>query len=307
MKKIAPLMLIWAMLVPQVSFAVTPVATSMNDTVDMWVDYAPEFEIFPPYEKDDIILRNNRLEADYEYNDTHYFTKKILSGKISIPEEVQKNAKSYYFLVEEGYPMIYYKSSLDAAASEDISYATDVYNYKTIAYTPNKDEYVFDSKSLVKDFSKDEYKNVTITLIAELNDGKKQPLSYPVYIYLQDKQGVLTNMYYQEVGYDYYYGYLDPNTLGEYLETKFKTLSRSDYKKVLEKASSNLKTLTKKNDANQKEIMKKITKESDFDSVLPEYTTYMELNELLSQVGPAINNQLQKIRSYDMLDQIFGK
>ena len=56
----------------------------------------------------EVILRNNIIKADYEYNNSHYFTSKIKTDSIVIPKEIQDKATKIYFLVEQGSNRIYF-------------------------------------------------------------------------------------------------------------------------------------------------------------------------------------------------------
>gem|GEM_PF-5605792 len=79
-------------------------------------------------------------------------------------------------------------------------------------------------------------------------------------------------------------------------------MSREEYKKTLTKVQTKLKSLLTKNEDSKKEILKSIAKETDFNTNLDKYTLYSETNNLLSNVSSATLGQIQKLRSYDLID-----
>jgi hypothetical protein len=84
-------------------------------------------------------------------------------------------------------------------------------------------------------------------------------------------------------------------------------MSRADYKKVLTNSQSKLKTLITRNEDSKKQILSSVTKESDFEANVDKYTLYSETSNLLNSVSSATLGQLQKLRSYDLIDSVFNK
>ncbi len=257
--------------------------------------------------KYDLIIRNNNILSDDEHNNKSYYTKKITTADIVVPEEVTKKAKRVYFLVEEGNSRIFYNKEMGAMADE----ATNVkkeYNYKIVDFTPWKTKYTFNTVDLVKDLKDGEYKSVTITLVAEFSDTDKLYLSNMAYINIADKQNILETLKYEKdpTGTSYF-GYYDTDSVGKYLEKLGEKMTREKYKATLTKVQTKLKTLIAKNEDSKKEIFKSITKEADFDTNLSKYIVYSETSNLLNNVSTATISQLQKLRSYDLIDSVFGK
>jgi hypothetical protein len=107
-------------------------------------------ELLKKYE---IVLRNNKVESDYKYNSSTYYTSKIKTENLIIPKEVINKVQKIYFLVEEGNDRIYFKNS--AIMEEDSIEIEEVqkeYNYKKVAFKQDKKEYIFNNKDLVKNF-----------------------------------------------------------------------------------------------------------------------------------------------------------
>lgn len=257
-------------------------------------------------QKYDVIIRNNTITSDNEYNSTHYYTKKITTSDIVIPDEVKQKATKIYFLVEEGSPM-YYAKAVSMEADTAIDTVEKEYNYKIVKFTPGKTEYTFNTADLVKDFSKNEYKNITISLIAEFSETEKLPLANPTYINIENKESILQTLKSKKDEDQSYFWYYDSTSLEAYLEKWAEKISRDEYKKLLQKAETKLKSLIGKNSQEKKKILESITKESDFEWKVDAYTLNAETNSLLTNVATATKLQLQKLRSYDLIDSIFNK
>jgi len=76
---------------------------------------------------------------------------------------------------------------------------------------------------------------------------------------------------------------------------------------MLTNSQSRLKSLISKNTAAQKEIITSIQKESDFEKNVEKYSLSTETNNLLNNVLSATQQQLQKIRAFELIDSVFGK
>ncbi len=259
-------------------------------------------------EKYEVIIRNNKIVSDYEYNNIHYYTKKITTKDIVIPEEIQKNASKIYFLIEEWHSMVYAKAEMFAMDSVETDSVTKEYNYKIVPFVSGKEEYTFNTSDLVKDFEKDEYKNVVISLVAETKDGEKTYLANAAYLNIWTKASTLESLKnLQDEWNTTYFGYYNTESLETYLEKLSENLSRADYKKMLTNSQSRLKSLISKNTAAQKEIITSIQKESDFEKNVEKYSLSTETNNLLNNVLSATQQQLQKIRAFELIDSVFGK
>jgi hypothetical protein len=100
----------------------------------------------------EVIIRNNIIKSEYQYNNTHYYTSKITTESIVIPEKIQEAAEKIYFLVEQGRNSIYYAKDSLVMSDESIDTVKDEYNYKIVDFIPGKKEYIFNNEDLVKDF-----------------------------------------------------------------------------------------------------------------------------------------------------------
>lgn len=252
----------------------------------------------------DIIIRNNNLQSDYKYNGTHYYTTKLASKDIVIPEDIKKDAKKIYFLVEEGQSRVYYSKGFALEDSIEIDEVKKEYNYKIVEYKAGQKEYIFDNQDLLKEFGEDKYQNVQITLMAEMKDGKKVALSNTAYVSINDKKSVLDQLKRDDKDNGFYFGYYNRDDLEVYLEKIALKMTRSEYKAMLQKADRKIKASAKKNEANMKTIIDSINKEADFVGYVDDYRVYTETNALLSGLGNAVNNQIQNIRAFDAIDAI---
>lgn len=255
--------------------------------------------------KYDVIIRNNNIESDNEYNSKNYFTSKINTSDIVIPDEIKNNSSKIYFLVEEGSPYMLYK----AEAMNDMAWNMDEvkkeYNYRVVNYTAWKTSYTFNNKDLVKDFDKNESKSVNISLVAELNNWEKVYLSNGTYLHIWDKQNVLNNLKNKDE-LDYF-GYYNTQALEDYLEKKAEKMTKADYIKMLTNAQKNIKGLIKQNQTAQEKILNSINKESDFEGNVEKFALNTQTQWLLRNVLQATNSQIQKTRALEVMDNIFNK
>ncbi|MDD2907027.1 MAG: hypothetical protein PHH98_00140 [Candidatus Gracilibacteria bacterium] len=254
-------------------------------------------------EKYDIIIRNNLLEADYEYNNKNYFTSKIKAENIIIPQEIKDKAKKIYFLIEEGNSRIYSQYNYATTDSMKMEEVTTEYNYKTVNYKEGQKEYIFNNSDLVKDFTKDEYKSVTITLIAEISDSEKITLSTSAYNYIGTKQMVLEQLIMESKG-DYYYSYFNSDILEKYLINIGDKSTRNEYKKLLTKILTKVVQAKKQNDIVGKGILDSIKSESDFKNYLSKFEVFNETKNLLDSLNLAVNNQILNNKAFDTIDAL---
>jgi hypothetical protein len=100
----------------------------------------------------EVIIRNNIIKTDYQYNNSHYYTSKITTENIVIPTKIKEKAEKIYFLVEQGNNRIYYAKDSMEMSDESIEEVNDQYNYKIVNFTEGKKEYTFNNEDLVKEF-----------------------------------------------------------------------------------------------------------------------------------------------------------
>lgn len=253
--------------------------------------------------KYETIIRNNKIEADYEYNNSHYYTTKISTHDIIIPEELEDTAEKFYFLVEQGTQRFYLGAMEMKADSANIAPVKDEYNYKIVDFDASKKEYIFNNKDLVKDFDEDKNTNVSITLVAQLENGKQVPLSNAEYVYIGSKESVLSNLVSQQDNTSYY-GYYNSSELETYLEKMSESMTRSEYKTMLSKADSKITKALKENTNLKNDFIEDIDSEWDFKYNVEKYKTYTEVNRLMNSLNSAVKNQLQNIRAFDAIDKI---
>lgn len=307
MKKIIVLTIAWASLLTTNAFAdkiqTTSLATTTQSVQEVWTWTVDELT-----KKYDLVLRNNTISQDNEYNNKTYYTKKITTDNLVIPDEIKSKAKRIYFLVEEWNSIVFLNKAMLASDAVETTNVNKEYNYKTVPYVEGKTEYTFNTVDLVKDLSKWEYKSVTITLVAEFSDTEKLYLSNWAYVNIANKASILEQLKNEkDPTWTSYFGYYDTQSLETYLEKLGEKMTRAEYKKVLTNAQAKLKTLITKNESSKDEILNSIKKESDFDWNVDKYTLYAETNNLLNSVSTATLWQLQKLRSYDLIDSVFGK
>ena len=259
-------------------------------------------------QKYDVILRNNNISWDNEYNSKNYFTSKLKTADLVIPDEIKLNSTRIYFLVEEWSPIMYFKSTMaEQAYVVNTAEVKKEYNYKTVDFIEWKSDYVFNNTDLVKDFSKDEYKSVSISLVADLKTWEKLNLTNSAYLTIWNKLRILDALLNEKNKDSNIQSYYDNQSIENYLEKMSEKLSRADYKKVLTNAQTKLKSLIKQNETIKNNILNSITKESDLSSNIDKYSNYQDTSSLLNSVFVATNNQIQKVKSYEIIDNVFKK
>lgn len=306
MKKLAIITLWTCALFTSTTFAanvekVSPISAVVTSSEAVKVVTAEELT-----NKFDLIIRNNTIESDNEYNSKNYYTSKIKTSELVIPDEIKNNSKKVYFLVEEWYNYPMYKANLmEVSADVWVDEVKKEYNYKVVNFIAGKNEYIFNNKDLVKDFDKNQSKSVNISLVAELNNWEKVYLSNWGYIHIGNKESILNNLKNKEE-IDYF-GYYNTDDLSSYLEKKSQNLSKDEYKKLLSNSQAKLKKLIKENQASKENLLKWITKESDFEKNVEKFSLNEQTQSLLNSVLTATNSQIQKLRATEFMDWIFQK
>ncbi len=283
--------------------AAAPISTITNYK-DNTLSWTTNEELAQKY---DVIIRNNNITWDNEYNSKNYYTSKLTAKDLVIPEEVQKNAKRIYFLVESYRNHYFFRWALKMEA--DAVTTTEVnkeYNYKTVDFTAGKAEYFFNNSDLVKDFEKDEYNTVNISLVADLNNGEKLYLSNSAYLTVWNKQRVLETLLNEKNKENTNYNsYFDTNTITQYLQKLGEKIWRDQYKTLLNNALTKIVTLNKQNETLKTNMLNSIKKESDFSQNLDKYSEYIETSNLSNSIMSGVSSEIQKIKSYDMIDNLF--
>lgn len=309
MKKIILATLAWSVLLANWVFADEKISEKMET-----IDIMPISNSYYPIDgiseneqlimNNDIIIRNNYIEADYEYNNVNYYTSKIKAENIVIPKDIKEKAKKIYFLVEEWNNQIYYKDMISSEAGYPTETVKTEYNYKIVDFKENSKEYIFKNVDLVKDFTKDEFKSVTITLMAEFSESEKLAISSPAYVYISNKEEVLNQLLMKKNPDNYYYSFYNSENLEKYLEKISEKKTRTEYKSTLSKADKKIATLTKQNNEWVKNLLESLKNEWDFEKNIIKYETYNETRSMLQWLTVAVKNQLQNVKAFDTIDSI---
>lgn len=262
---------------------------------------SPTNDLVKKYE---LIIRNNILESDYKYNGLNYYTSKVLSKDIVVPTEIKDEAKRIYFLVEEWVNMVFYAEDSMWKGGGWVEDVKTEYNYKIVDFTENQEEYIFNNEDLLKDFWKDEYRNVQITLMADFSDTQRIPLSNTAYISIGDKKSVLAQLKNEEDKDNIFYWYFNWDAVETYLKNLAAKMTRTNYKILLEKAESKVVSANKLNEDNMKIILNSIKQEKDLKNNVTKYGDYIENQNLFMIVWAAVKNQLQNIKAFDAIDSI---
>ncbi len=277
----------------QMNSEIMPISTDAIENIE-------KSELFEKYS---VILRNNNLEPDREFNNVNYYNSKLKSEDIVIPEEIKNNSTRVYFLVEEGARRMYLEDSMAVEWRGWASQVEQEYNYRVVDFEEWKKEYNFENKDLVKDFWEDEYTSVSITLMADMRDWTKLALSNSAYINIASKRNTFSNIL-NKNDVDMYYGYYNTQNLEDYLLTLSEWMERKEYKSMLSKAESRIKTAMEKNNSSMDQLLDSVNYQSDFEKKLDKFQTHSETDQLLNSLKSAVKNQLQNVRAFDAIDTI---
>lgn len=255
--------------------------------------------------KYDVILRNNIITVDYDYNSKNYYTKKLDTSNVIIPDEVKEKAKSIYFLLEEQRNWgIMYNDSMakwEAILTENVK---TEYNYKKVTVDSLKWEYIFNTKDIVKELKDSEYKSVMVTLIAEFENDEKINLSNSEYLYTENKESILINLLVKE-NENFYNEYVyNADDIEKYLEEKWAKMTREDYKKMINWADVKITKMLKNANDSKTKLLSSIQKEEDFSSVLAKFKENYNTINLLNNLSSAVKNQAYNIKTFETIDSI---
>lgn len=282
-----------------------PVPTLYNN-IDSTETFDTQTDVISDlYNKYDIVLRNNIVVEDMEFNNVNYYTKKINTSNIVIPDEIKEKAKKMYFLIEEqsNWP-IFYNKTMDESMGNSVENVKTEYNYKKVDVDSIKWEYTFNTKDLVKELKENEYKSVSIMLVAEIEEGKEINLSNSVYIYLSNKEATLTNLLVKE-NENFYNEYVyNADDIEKYLETVWAKMTRNEYKKLINGADVKITKMLKTTTEKKTKLLESIQKEEDFKSNLAKYKENFDSLNLLNNLSSAVKSQAYNIKTFDTIDSI---
>jgi len=176
------------------------------------------------------------------------------------------------------------------------------YNYKRVDYKWSKTSYLFSTKDLVKELKEDNYKSVTISLMAEFEDNERIPLASSAYLSLQNKEWVLNNLLNKQEE-DSFYNY-NSDDIEQYLEKLAESMTRSNYKKMINNAWTKLTKMIKTTSNKKELLITSIKKESNFENKLNEYKALKDTSVLLNNLNRAVKSQIYNIRTFDVIDSI---
>lgn len=261
------------------------------------------------------VEKNNRIEEDYTYNNTHFYTKKI-KIKVSIKdEELAKYKKVYLVLSQPNYwGPVYYKAEDSTTTTQEATINTDEINKYLIRYD-FKDkkipaEFLITIADIKDKLSSEYWDSLTPELYAELQDWTEKRLTISNYssIYLptdteQNKYNHLSNLgYSQNLQVPYYYGQSEKLNS---IFTKLKEKNWVNYVTVLEKLEAKVTKLQSDIWVSKTSLVSKIQKESDFQLVVKPYFKLMSYESLYNIILEKIRQELQENMIDNNTDEIF--
>lgn len=258
--------------------------------------------------KNILSIMGNTISEDYEYNSTHFYSKKI-SLNIVIPDELLTKIKSTYIGFTIQNPMVY---EYDIMPKEDTSVTVWQNSVKIDLSAENMPSELTLERDMFESQISDVYGTSFVgNIFLELTDGTVIPFSNTYYFYVnadtsEGKLWHLSNMYYAQYPYS---GYADLETLlkkyFEKLEAKMGNVSA--YIEALGKISEKVDTMTKKYETAQSELTKNIKSEEDFTAQVELYGKIMQRYNILTDLKWRIGTEIQTRSSEGVLEELFGE
>ncbi len=253
-------------------------------------------------------LRKIKVLSDYEYNSKNYFTKRLKTWEVKIPEELEKRISKVEIIFKQGDnngALNKILGNADAISSE--KYSVKKSSVK-INYKPTR-SYLYNTNDIVKLSTLEKQKrrngiwlqtSIKITFDAknsiELDSG---------YISIDSKAEILRNsLYNEENGFRDIYANINDDVIKTYLNNKYKNISRDEYKERLENMYNSIEKLNKKQSENEKELYKSIVKEEDFAKKKEEFERIISTKNLIKRLAYSINWQIKTLEAYNIIDSL---
>lgn len=257
--------------------------------------------------KNILTISSNNVSEDYEYNNAHFYTKK-LTANVMIPEDIKAKAKRVFISFSESEPMMMY----DAVSSTVPTTTTDAGNH--IEINMNLSDANGEISIERKDFDtyiKNDYGTSFMgTVYLEFEGGIKVPFSNSFWLYLQKdnvegKKSHLMNLYYQQ---NQYAGYANIYELLQkvFVKLQKKLDSTAKYISVLEATAKKIDEKLTKIDAVQKAMVEWITTEEHFAPKVKDFWVQMEKFNLLNDIKYQIASEIKTKQSQGIIEELFG-
>ena len=255
------------------------------------------------------MISGNMVMDDYEFNNTHYYSKKLQTN-VYIPEGLTRYIqKAQVKITQEAYNPIMYDmpqakdmtdSTVVSGKTMTLELALDGISEGSIDYNPA------DLRAMISD----EY-GASFTAQVELvmTNGKTIPFSHAAYLYLQaddveGKKAHLSNYYYSlnpSAGYPDLDGMLKV-AFGKLRE---KSSDTDAYVASLKKVRAKVDTYTEDYTKDIETMVTDIDSDADFDLIVKEYGKVYSRSNLLWDIGYRIDSEMLNDDAQEFIDELF--
>jgi len=255
----------------------------------------------------DIILQNNIIE-DYDYNNTHFFTKKIkLSWDIS--NDIKDKLTKVY--------LVWFLNNWQVYNHKSIS--SMIWNSKANFYSEaiDKNQLTSDYILKVNDLQKyivNEYgDSFTFVFYWEFANWDKFPLNFANnYVYInnnkniQSKKDFLSNLYFTKYP-DLWYVDFTEKLKPVFEKIKIKAWTTEKYVSTLKIVEVKLQKIILNIENQEKDIISQIKKEEDFALYLDLFWPVIKKYNLYNDINYALASEIKSIESDSIIDDLFNK
>lgn len=253
-----------------------------------------------------LTISNNSVVEDWEYNNTHFYTKQLTTS-IVIPEDLKSKVTRAYIGFSASEPMMYDTMSAIPATPVQgenhlqIDLSLDALSGTVKVNRTDLDAYI----------NNDYGTSFMGTVYVEFGDDITVPLSNTFWLYVQKdnvegKKAHLTNLYYTQ---NQYMGYAN---IYELLQKVFEKIEKKlgstvKYIAALEGVIKKIDEKLVKIEATQKAMAEGITSEDDFAGKVKDFGTHMQKYNLLNDIKYNVANEIQTKQSEGVIDELFGE
>ncbi len=253
------------------------------------------------------MISGNSVSEDYEYNSTHYYSKKM-SLNVYIPEGLSRYIQKAHitFKKEDGGPIMYDSMSKDMGTdapetAETISIDLDLAALDTgVEFDPAM------LRALVTDIYGGSF---TAQVELTMSNGTVIPFSNASYIYVQadDEAGKIAHLsnYYYTLNPGYGYPDLDGLLKVAFMKLRTASTDTESYVASLKKVALKVDAYTEKYTADQASMVKDISSEADFEKVVTSYGKIMARSNLLYDIKYRVESEMLNDDAQELIDELF--
>ncbi len=256
------------------------------------------------------MISGNTLWDDYEYNNTHYYSKKLQTN-VYIPEGLKRYiSKAQIQITREAMSPIMYdmpqakeatSTPQESVMQKDMTLevSVDALSEGSVSYDPQ----------VLRAMSEEYGSSFTAQVELVMQNGKVIPFSHPTYLYIQadnveGKKAHLANYYYSLNPTP---GYPDLDSMLKNAFTKLRAASADSdaYLASLKKVRAKVEAFTEDYNANIEKMVADIDSDADFDAVVKDYGKVYSRSNLLWDIGYRIDSEMSNDDAQKLIDELF--